>query len=561
MMLGLLASTALLSPATAAQITAISHIDAVTVYPRGAEITRSASVDLTSGEHTLTLDNLPGAIDPQSIRVEGVSDAAVRIGSVDSKVVHVSDNEAFSIERKRLEGELQTRRDELAAIDRLNRNIEYQRRLIQDLAQRPFNVQTKEDSLQVDSSEMGNLFDLVASRLQALDERAQTASIRGRVVSEEIRELEVKLAELAPRRTAKTVVTVHIASPSAASGEFRVRYRIHNAGWRPFYDARLNVAEAGEKQSLSLVRRAEIVQNTTESWDNVRLSLSTARPVGATSMPEINSTLLALWDEHRMRNKKAENYLGKLDTLTAMSEDSRQGLADAAGEEKEQDAPQAAEPQHADVNVSGLQATYAIPGRVSIDNEGTAKKVEISEQTVTASLSVLTAPVLDSNAYLTANFKLDGDETLLPGRVLLFRDNVYMGEGTVPLLSPGEEHALGFGVDDRVKVKRTQVRRETSVAGLISEDRVQESSWLIEVENHHGTAMPITIFDRVPQSTHEDIDVDLLAGTTKIDQRDVDDKPGVMAWQRTLGQGETARITFGYRIATPKNQRVRIGMN
>ena len=558
---GLLASTALLTPALAAEIKTNSIIDAVTVYPRGAEVTRAADVEIAAGEHTLILDNLPGQIDPQSIRVEGQSSASVRIGSVDSKVVHVTDNAGFASARKSLEHEIQTRRDQLAAIDRLNRNIEYQRRLIQDLAQRPFNVQKKDGNLQVDTDEIGSLFDMVSTRLQALDDKAQSASIRAREIGEEIRQFEIKLAELAPRRSAKTVVSVHLASPAATSGTFRVKYRIHNAGWRPFYDARLNIAEVGEEQSLSLVRRAEIVQNTTESWDNIKLTLSTARPVGATAMPEVRSTTLALWEEDLRRKNKAGQFQTKLDSLTAMSKIAEQELSEDRLHDASPAAEQPAEPQYAEITVSGFQALYDIAGRVSIDNEGTAKKVEIAEETVSAKLGVLTAPMLDGNAYLAANFKLDGEITLLPGRVLLFRDNVYMGEGAMPLLSPGEEHALGFGVDDRIKVKRTQLHSETSVAGIISEDRVQENLWLIEVESHHGNDMPVTIYDRVPQSTHEDIDVDVLAGTTKIDKRDVDDKPGVMAWERTLSKGETTRIKFGYRVSSPKGQRVRIGMN
>ena len=49
----LLLSATCLTPAFAAEIEGKSHIDAVTVYPQGAEVTRVAEATLEAGEHTL----------------------------------------------------------------------------------------------------------------------------------------------------------------------------------------------------------------------------------------------------------------------------------------------------------------------------------------------------------------------------------------------------------------------------------------------------------------------------------------------------------------------------
>ena len=53
---------------------------------------------------------------------------------------------------------------------------------------------------------------------------------------------------------------------------------------------------------------------------------------------------------------------------------------------------------------------------------------------------------------------------ILPGQVSLFRDGTFVGNGRLPLLSPGEEHELGFGVDDAVRVtprhRRGEARRD-----------------------------------------------------------------------------------------------------
>ncbi len=550
-----LATTTFLSPVSAAEIDVVSKIDAVTVYPQGAEITRVAEVEIAAGDHTLVLDDLPGDIDAQSIRVEGVSAAAVEIGSVDSKIVNITNGEEFAGRRRQLETEIQALRDKVAAFDQVAQSVEYQRRLIQDFVQRPFVVQKPSDKdMRIDSAELGNLFDLVAGRLQALDKRALDARIATRKVNKQIGDLEKKLNELAPKKTVKAIVTVNLSGKAATSGTFRVKYRIRNAGWRPFYDARLSVPETQALPSLSLVRRAEIVQRTTESWNDVALTLSTARPVGATAAPDLPAFQLSFAQNELWQSKRDNGRLSSDEAASPAAE--AKGFLDKLV--KEEDVVPA-EQRQTEVSIAGFQALYAIAGRVSVDNQGTAKKVRIATETISARLSAHMVPVLDPNAYLTAKFTVNGVTPLLPGRVLLFRDNVYMGEGALPLLAPGEDHALGFGVDDRIKVKRSEVRSQTSETGLISTEVVKENSWVIEVENLHQRTMPVQIFDRMPFATHEDITVKLLPGTPP-SERDVEHKRGVLAWSYDLAAGAEKAINFGYRVTSPKGKQVLLGM-
>jgi uncharacterized protein (TIGR02231 family) len=136
-----------------------------------------------------------------------------------------------------------------------------------------------------------------------------------------------------------------------------------------------------------------------------------------------------------------------------------------------------------------------------------------------------------------------------------------MGNGRLPMLTPGDDHALGFGVDDRIKIKRTEVKSETSESGIINTGIVQENSWVIEVENKHVRDMPVKIFDRMPFSTHEDIEVELVSGTTKPSETDVDHKRGVMVWAYDLAPDAEKTIKFGYRVTSPKGKAVRVGMN
>src|SRR5207244_9218253 len=124
-----------------------------------------------------------------------------------------------------------------------------------------------------------------------------------------------------------------------------------------------------------------------------------------------------------------------------------------------------------------------------------------------------------------------GDEApLLPGRISLYRDGVFVGRGLMALARKDETVRLGFGADDRVKVARTTVRRVEAQTGIISTAKIDEREYKISVRNGHDTAMRIVVEDQIPVSEIADVRVELLPGTTEPSERDLRDRRGVLAW-------------------------------
>ncbi|MGE0241304.1 MAG: mucoidy inhibitor MuiA family protein, partial [Parvibaculaceae bacterium] len=465
-------ATTSLTPAIAAEITAQSRIDAVTVFPQGAEVTRIAEARIAQGEHTLILEGLPAELAPETLRVEGAGGARIEIGSVDSRLVFTA-GDGRDEDRKRIEKDIEALNDERAMLDQAIADAEYQKSLMQQLASATLTQRPKEGETRViDAQGLSGVLDLVGAKLASLGKTVLDARLRQREIDRLSQDLAQKLSSLAPREEQRLKVSVHLTAAQDTEGTFRLRYRIHNAGWQPIYDARLGEMGKDGKAPIELVRRADVVQSTAESWDNVALTLSTARPLGATAAPDLHPMAIQGFHEGRRENFTARgtgNAGGELPAAVAQD----QALAD--GDETRD--RRLAEQKQATVEVAGFQALYGITGRVSVDNTGTAKKVRISTDRIAAKLSALAAPKLDPNAYLTAAFTLSGDTPLLPGPVMLYREGVFMGEGALPMLSPGEEGRLGFGVDDLVKVKRIEVKRRTAEEGLISTSNVDERAF------------------------------------------------------------------------------------
>ena len=148
------------------------------------------------------------------------------------------------------------------------------------------------------------------------------------------------------------------------------------------------------------------------------------------------------------------------------------------------------------------------------------------------------------------------DAPLLPGRVSIYRDGVFVGRSPMALAAKDEVVRLGFGVDEKVKVARTVVRRIEGTAGLIGSSKTDEREFKTVIRNAHEFAIRVAIEDQLPVSETEDIQVEMLPVTTPPTARDLRDRRGVMEWAFEAKPGETREIKLGWRVRWPKDKAV-----
>jgi uncharacterized protein (TIGR02231 family) len=547
-LIAFLLATTCIGQAFADEIKAPSHIDSVTVFPQGADVIRAVDIQVSAGEHSLILDNLPSTIDVQSIRVEGVGGNGLEIASVDSKVVRLS-SETIDAQRKAINSQIEVLTDERAGLDQTISDAEYQRKLLLSLADKQLMpASTTETIKPIDAAQLGGLVDLVGVRLAAISKATHDAQLRQKTIDKLIADLQLKGSALAPDDRGRVQVTVHVAAASQTDAKFKLSYRVQEAGWMPFYDARMTLPTKDEGAKLNLVRRAEVTQSTGESWDDVAMTLSTARPLGETAAPELEEDEVQVVqdDEESLRREQdaaapAPAMAGRLAESPKELKKLKQDFADKPVIQRE-----------AQMEVAGFNANYIIAGRVSVDNTGTAKKVRIGTDDFAAKLQAITVPRLDPTAYLTASFTVKGEAPLLPGVVNLYRDGMFMGQGSIPQLSAGEDAKLGFGADDLIKVKRAEVKRNSGEEGIITSSNVQELAWDISVTNLHAMAIPVTVIDRAPYSAQENIVVTSLRDMTPATTKDFEKRRGVLAWEFDLDSKAEKAIKTGYKITSPK---------
>jgi uncharacterized protein (TIGR02231 family) len=125
-----------------------------------------------------------------------------------------------------------------------------------------------------------------------------------------------------------------------------------------------------------------------------------------------------------------------------------------------------------------------------------------------------------------------------------------VGISALPILSPGEKHELGFGVDDLIRVKHSLVEEKRGETGLISTSRTDVRMFKISVKNLHERTMAVSVLDQIPVSNNADIKVELIGRSTPT-KSEVDDRRGVLAWDLKVDANDEAVVDFGYRVIWP----------
>lgn len=530
----LLASSAV--AANAADIPSVSTIESVTVYPDGASVVRTITVDVPAGDNVVVVPDFPLSLDPSSLRVEGNAQVPLAIGAVEAKPPHPEelpklDNAGI----ERLQDQIGQQDDIIAAAN-------LRLKLASGIAEGRVPSPAKDGASPRPLAELQPAFAMI--RDEAL---LAARDVRG--AAEMKRELERQVAALKRQVTAapqsKTELRINVTTTQAAKASFRVAYTVRGAKWSALYDARLTSPGPNNAAgSLDIVRRAEIEQHSGEDWAEVPLSVSTLRTAGGTSAAELGPLIVRYRPPQLDQARMAPQSLASGSSVDAMK-------APAA-------APAPMQETEATVDSGGYQVVYHIPGKSSVLSGEESKSFRLSSSTAVPELVVKSTPALDASAFIEASFKNVEEAPLLPGMALIYRDGIYIGRERMPLTPKDEKVQIGFGVDEKVKVERITVRKNVTtpsgVAGYLAKSKTEEREYKFKVHNGHDVAVAVRVEDRLPVSENDEVKVEVLPGSSPPNEQDVRDRRGIQAWTLDMKPNSDQTLTFGWRVSWPKER-------
>ena len=527
----------------AADLPARAPIKAVTVFPDRAEVTRVVDVAVPAGATTVVIDNLPASLFPESVRVSGEGGKDVVIGSVETKPVYA--DAAVSEQERQLQAailELQDRRHNAEdCIASLQVQLDFIATIGRDM---PVTANQEIQRGTMDAAKWQAAWTAMSSGAAEAHAGMRAAEIEMRDIDAKIAKLQQDLAQIETGRSATVVARINLEAGAAESATLRLSYQLPDATWQPLYDARLD-SEAG---TMSLAQLGQVQQRTGEDWTGVALTLSTAQPSVGASLPELDSWFVQV----AQPQEEALRQVAGAPAAPPASEP--QNMADMnQAQDKEKDKLAKVDAQ---LVASEFSAEYRIPGTASVPSDAAPHKFAIATHELAARLAVRAVPKQGAFAHLYADVTYEGAEPLLPGQVSVFRDGAFVGTEAMDMLRPKEKEQFGFGIDDKMRVEYRLENGEQSTSGIFTDNRHVERRYRIEIANHHGKPMEITVLDSLPVSQDARIEVEQLSDTTRPTTIDWEAHKGVLAWTYELKPAEERVIDFGYALTYPEGTAV-----
>jgi len=252
-----------------------SLINKVTVFTRGAQITRTANPAINLGKTVLVFTDISPRIDKQSIQVKG--EGAFTILSVAHKINYfkqqvVSDEIALLVKKQ---AELN---DEMNFTNSIINVYRSEQTLIEK------NQNIGGANIGVTAENLKAVADFQRARLTEIFTKLLEVNKKVSEISKEQLKVNAQLTTIsnnAEKPTAEIHVTV--SAKTALTGNFEVTYYVIDAGWFANYDLRI----ASINKPVEINYKANVYQTSGEDWKNVKLSLSNGNPNESGAAPNL----------------------------------------------------------------------------------------------------------------------------------------------------------------------------------------------------------------------------------------------------------------------------------
>jgi uncharacterized protein (TIGR02231 family) len=522
----------------------------VIIYDSQATVLRQGEVEIPAGESIVVLHGLPAEIVEDSVTVKGTSAGKVVIGSIDTRAQLVA--EAVNRKRAELDAAIREIDDKIGLVDVRLAAFDAEKDFIAALSRLPQTPEQAPAPSWSNSETWKSAWNTVHDGVLDAETNINTARHDRRQLEEERARLAARADGLGADAKRMLEIAIPVTSDKPARLALSVSYQVPHAAWRPIYDLRLDTTSG----KVTVLQQATIMQATGEDWSNVALKLSTAKPARGIAPPTLEPLRVALADPARYRG-----LTGGLATRDE-SDGFQRLMSPAPAASKVAQAPAEAKPEpvpvpiaEAETIAAGLAVEFAVPGVVSVPSDPSQHKVRIGENSWDATFFARTVPRVDSNAYLHARFKNGTAAAFLPGVAAAYVDGVYVGRENLPLARPGEEITAAFGPDDRIRVKfEPQVEKTSVETAIIGKNKqVIEHSFLTTVKSFHTRPLVVTVLDRVPVSGDETLKVEVTT-TPEPTTKNVDDKPGVIAWSQEYKPGDETHFALRYLLTAPQEK-------
>ncbi|MBO6503461.1 MAG: DUF4139 domain-containing protein [Kordiimonadaceae bacterium] len=498
----------------------------------GAIVTRSFSLNLPIGQHRIKISDLTDQLNEDyALRASVVSgNAAINQVQLDEVFLPNVGREAQANLLAQLESLETAQSNDRTAIEAITMQLSF----IQGMAKEA--TKSGDYSSPADLMEaLQQTFDFVKANSGSLLNERQSLESAMKDRADQIKVLKRELSQLGGTRESVMEGTLVVSSSASAPVTIAVNYLVEDATWD--IDAEANLNTASNETELKLFAR--VSQETDEDWNNVPVALSTTRPSNNIS---VNSPVPVYFN----LEDAGKAIAGLLDKVRSgrITESARLEEIVVTGSRLKQ------------YNSSQFDAEFELSGTISLAADGSEQRFLLQEHAAKSDHTIRVVPQSSRSGFIYANAAFDGIPFIEAPYVSIARDNNFVGNGAWPTLQSGKNLQLPFGVDTKIDVEVVTVPSEDGDEGIFNRKQVDETKRRFIVTNNHDVAMTIEVLDTRPNSMNEDLEIELLRGSTRTTETDYDDQPGIVMWRKTVAPGEKWEINHWYRVSFPTDMSV-----
>ncbi len=535
-----------------------STVKNVTVFLQGAQVYRSAGINLSPGITDLIFENVSPYINTKSIQAGGKGNFIILEVKHEIKYPEPPKEDANALPKeivkqiKLIEDSLQEQSfiaDELNT-KKFSLNLEKDMILKNKLTR----GEGKSDSLPM----LVDAMEFFRKKLTDID--AQVAKIKREEykIAQDKNRMNTRLAQLRaykndtePEKKYEPVhrVIVTVSAEESVTGSLDINYIVSNAGWTPSYDLRSGSSAA----PVQLTYKANVYQNTGEEWNDIKLKLSTNNPNRSNIKPVLPTWYVNYYFQMSNGATISESKTRTIAGMPSMAYDDMGFDMEYRAREEAEDKIKNLEPAQSSANYAQMVETmtnveFDIKLPYSIPSDGTTHLVAVKNSDLLASYYHFLVPKMESEAFLIAKVTGWEELNLLPGKANIFYEGTYVGETILNAALLTDTMELALGRDHGITITRTKLpdkERNKALGNNIEKTVTYE----LKMKNNNSNTLTLVVEDHIPVSQNEDIKVE-MKDTGKADYND---KTGLLKWNTSISSKENKTLAFTYSITYNKD--------
>jgi uncharacterized protein (TIGR02231 family) len=503
-------------------------ITGITLYRNRAAITRTATLDLEAGGHAIFFRDLPSTAYLDSVQAH-VSDNASLLSVDTSATPTLVDNSKLVEE---LVAQIKEVEATLALSNSQSNAIQAQIELLHTLVDKASNDKAPPVNIEEFSAQIA----FMGKKMQELAHNKSVNATEIQKQKKQLQNLKQRKQNIASERKNQIDTVIDIGVSSACTVTVQLTYLVTNATWSPSYSIRANV----EGNAITIDYDAEIAQKTGENWTDVALTLSTAQPQQSTMPPMPSPWYVTLYEP-----PPEPSVVGLVRSVSRKNSSEDSSLSFAWQGDKQVLGASAA----ASIVGVGPAVSFVLPRTLNVpSNAADSQTTSIASIETSAQQYLISVPMLTDRVFTRSEATNKSDYILLPGRASIFHGSDYVGKTSLSTISPNETFPIDLGIDPSITATRTLVEKTTTTTGLFGSGKKTVYEYQIKISNGSNKPISLRVFDRIPISQNEKIEITLDTVSTPLstdaEYLKTERPQGILRWDLTIPANLTGDQSF-----------------